>query len=368
MGVGALVLRSWRHTLLASVLSLGAPGDVEAFHEQGAANCNGCHLSHDGSLAGPSADAGLLIAESPTDVCLLCHAEHLGAVLGADPLAPPPERGAGNFVFLLEDNLNDAPDGSWSPIPGDAAGHNLVAPGHGLSADPRHPVAPGGSYPASRMGCTSCHDPHGNDNFRMLHSSGPVPAGEAFFSRPAPDAAGVGLDSAAEGPSHHTAYRSGMSGWCGNCHGRYHEGGSGSGFAHGVDRMLGAELRERYARYDGDADPTGGDPSRAYLPEVPFEDPTSAPASSAGPGVGSRIMCLTCHRAHASSAPAAGRWDFNVERLADDGRESGSHPLPSPYSDPEQGALCAKCHGEAVPAAEDPEALLRSWRDQRRQY
>jgi hypothetical protein len=91
---------------------------------------------------GPSADGGLLLAESPSDVCLVCHAQRLGSVLGTDPLVPPPETGPGNFVFLTEDNLNDAPGGVTGPIRGDAAGHNLVAPGHALRADPRHASAP----------------------------------------------------------------------------------------------------------------------------------------------------------------------------------------------------------------------------------
>ena len=42
----------------------------------------------------------------------------LGEVLGTNPLAPPPERGAGNFVFLFETNINDAPDGATNVIPG----------------------------------------------------------------------------------------------------------------------------------------------------------------------------------------------------------------------------------------------------------
>lgn len=363
MALGASKGSIAKLTLLTWLLS-SAPL-AHAFHEEGAANCNGCHLSHpggDGTLLGPSADDGLLIAESPSDVCLLCHAESLGSVLGSDPLAPPPERGAGNFVFLLEDNLNDAADGSWQPIPGDAAGHNLVAPGHGLSADPRYAVAPGGRFPANRLGCTSCHDPHGNGNFRMLHSSGPVLSGVAHFARPAPDALGTDIGSAPESPDHHTAYRSGMSDWCGNCHGRYHESGSGSGFEHETNDALDASFQERYLAYAGDADPDGGHPARAYLPEVPFEDPTNDPAGSSGPGSRSRIMCLSCHRAHASSAPAAGRWDFGVALLADDGKASGSHPIPDPYRDPQQGPLCAKCHGASTPGAEDPVELLRSWR------
>ena len=65
---------------------------------------------------------------------------------------------------------------------------------------------------------------------------------------------------------------------------------------------------------------------------------------AAGPDGGGRVHCLTCHRAHASSAPQAGRWDFAVEFLIDDGVSSGSHALPSPYPALEQDSLCNKCH------------------------
>ena len=163
----------------AGVLARG--GDAWAFHEKGVANCNGCHLTHGdpGKLVGPSADKGLLIAESPTDVCLVCHARGSGQVFGVDPLVPPPETGPGNFVFLTEDNLNDATGGRLNPILGDAAGHNVFAPGHGLRADPRHTLAPGGTFPSAELGCTSCHDPHGNANFRMLHGAGASIGGAA---------------------------------------------------------------------------------------------------------------------------------------------------------------------------------------------
>ena len=52
---------------------------------------------------------------------------------------------------------------------------------------------------------------------------------------------------------------------------------------------------------------------------------------------------LSCHRAHATSAPDAGRWDFSVTGLAEDGIESGSYALPNPY-DGNQRSLCNKCH------------------------
>ena len=134
-----------------------------------------------------------------------------------------------------------------------------------------------------------------------------------------------------------------MGPWCGNCHGDYHDQGL-SAFEHPSDELLDSEERDWYNAYDGDDNESGGTTALAYLPEVPFEDPGAASGSRVGPGPGSRVMCLTCHRAHASSAPASGRWDFNVSLLMEDGDESGSWPIPDPYMSPNQGTLCRKCH------------------------
>lgn len=342
------------------VLSL-APARAVAFHQAGVANCSGCHVTHTGE--GGAVVGALLNAESPSDVCLTCHATSQGAVLGSDPLAPPPLLGAGNFVFLLEDELNDSPTGLGGPIPGDAAGHNVVAPGHSLKADARHTLSPGGGFPSSRLGCTSCHDPHGSASFRLLRGAGSAQPGTPAFAFPAPEAVGLGLRSAPESAQRHTAYRAGMSNWCANCHGRYHDQAA-TGFEHDSDAVLPGPVRTRYNEYQGDADPTGGIESVAYLPEVPFESADATTSSTEGPGPGSRMMCLTCHRAHASSGPAAGRWDFNVTLLAEDGRPSRSYAIPSPYLDPSQGPLCAKCHvgGESLrPQAPNPFATPPAW-------
>ena len=90
--------------------------------------------------------------------------------------------------------------------------------------------------------------------------------------------------------------------------------------------------------------PTGGNSVIAYLAAVPFEDASSSVNSTQGPTTVSRLTCLTCHRAHGSSAPHSGRWDFNVAKLGDDGIVSGSYALPNPYFDPGQDRLCFKCH------------------------
>lgn len=302
------------------------------------------HDSEDGMSAGGGYPM-LLIASTPTEVCLTCHATAYGAVLGDNPLLPPPEKGAGNFVFLYEDNLNDAPDGLTNPIPGEAAGHNVIAPSYGLVADSRWSTSPGGTFPTNELGCTSCHDPHGTDRFRILNTTGPVQDGLFSFTAPAPNADGIDLGptGGAEAANNHSAYRSGITAWCANCHGEYHHHAGNQEFEHEPDHSFGGSSARQYNEYNGDDDPGGGTIAAAYLPLVPFEDVTMTTDRITGPSSASRINCLSCHRAHASSAPHAGRWDFYVDLLADDGAVSGSYPIPNPYG-PNQGQLCRKCH------------------------
>lgn len=331
---------------ISILLLLSASGF--AFHDGGVAHCSGCHITHNSEDGIPqvvgSADGGpmLLLFESEVDLCLSCHASQAGAVMAVDPTNPPPEKGAGNFGFLLEDNINDGPDGAINPIPGSRAGHNVISPTWGITADPNNLSAPGGSYSSANLTCTSCHDPHGNTNYRMLWSSGQTNSSGFTFTQSAPEAIGLDLNGQ-ESRTSHTAYRSGWSGWCSNCHGLFHNR-PGDPFDHPSSRGVGANAASTYNQYDGPTSPTGGDPTLAYIPQVPFEDPLMATNSTTGPSASDRFNCMTCHRAHATSAPAALRWDPNVQFLSEDGVISGSYPQPDPYNDPTQRALCVKCH------------------------
>jgi hypothetical protein len=305
------------------------------------------HNSQDGVLVDPDSPLGnpwLLTDATPSDVCLSCHGLELGAVFGDDPLAPPDEKGGGNFVFLLEDNLNDGHEGGLNPIPGDAAGHNLDAPSRGVGPDGTLTSSPGGNFPGSALGCSSCHDPHGNANFRLLYGLGAVKSGVTFLFD-APEAEGLSIFFGSEANDNHTAYQSGMSGWCGNCHGDFHDEFGGR-LEHPSGSTLGGTIANVYNLYNGTTDQTGGAQATAYLAAVPFEDLAAAVTSTEGPAAGSTVMCLTCHRAHATSAPDAGRWDFNVTFLHEDGVESGSYQIPDPYGDLNQRSLCNKCHNQ----------------------
>ena len=353
-------------TAVAVVAIFAAP--AAAFHDGGVAHCNGCHTMHNSQGGAIMADGGspgqgisnyLLLGATPSDTCLRCHAGDGGSyhVLASDPLVPTDERGAGDFVFLLEDNVNDGHAGATNPIAGYAAGHNIVAPGHGISADPVLTTAPGGTFPAADMACSSCHDPHGTDSFRLLYGANRLVRTDGstyLFPNAAPTAEGLGLFFGVESNSNHTAYQGGMSAWCGNCHGDFHN--NAAALIHPSGVPLGSDIASAYNAYNGTTDcvnnpaasglPCGtGTQPTAYLAQVPFEDPANTTTSTAGPSSGSVVMCLTCHRAHATSSPDAGRWDFNVTLLDEDGVESGAFALPNPY-DANQRSLCNKCHSK----------------------
>ena len=74
-----------------------------------------------------------------------------------------------------------------------------------------------------------------------------------------------------------------------------------------------------------------------------------------GPSGTDEVMCLTCHRAHASAFADATRWDMSETFLAD------SHPATTDIDfvqadvdnkyytytfDPDQRSLCNKCHAK----------------------
>jgi hypothetical protein len=344
-----------RRALLVSMLCVSVAllfsGNAFALHNQGVAHCNACHTMHN-SQNGAPVDPGhpegnpwLLINATPSDVCLSCHSTGSRGVFAVSPLAPNNQHGGGDFCFLTEDNINDGYGGGTNPIPGSKSGHSIVAPSKGVIADPVLTHSPGGTFSSDMLGCSSCHAPHGNTNFRLLNGVGAVQDDVFVFTNPAPSAVGIALSSSAvESNTNHTAYHSGMSDWCANCHGDFHNLGQGV-LKHVNGVPVGGTISNNYDHYNGTTHYLSGTHTTAYLKDVPFEDAATTVSGTTGPTAGSTVMCLSCHRPHATSSPDAGRWDFNVTFLSEDGVASGSYAIPDPYASPGvQRSLCNKCH------------------------
>lgn len=341
---------------VAAILIIFAQtGIAFAFHEGQGQYCNGCH-----SIRSP-----IIRGSDPSSTCLRCHAE-LGmyyTVLSDEGSMFSP---GGDFYWLRK-TFTWEKGAITRRSEGDNHGHNILSYDYELYEDSTLPEAPGGTYPSASLSCISCHDPHerssATGNYRLLGGVGYDGVnfeGGIIFVNPAPIAAADAYDWT-ESDTRHVDYGSGMSEWCGNCHG---------GFLHnrnmhpaGNDKTLSPRMISNYNMYVKTGN-MGGSPSDAYLALVPFERGTTDvnlldPWSTSGPGSegNANVMCLTCHRAHASAFNNIGRWDFSATFLYDshpqygDDGATGNDVFNSYYGrdivadfGEYQRQLCNKCH------------------------
>lgn len=357
-------MRLFKLMALASALILASSGAALAFHDGGVADCQGCHTMHNSMDGQQVADTAfgneyLLITGNASDTCLDCHAAY-GQFRNGTGYGP-----GGDFYWLTKTYTWSGHGGTVESA-GDNHGHNVVSPANGLGEDMTLSAAPGGDFDASYLRCTSCHDPHGNMNFRLLYGTamGPVYNGGRYdFDNEAPIAKGNSrrtypTGGGNESNTRHTIYKSGMSEWCANCHTTFHSDNT-TNFVHPTGDELGSTIAAAYNAYISTDQPTGGNPATSYWGLVPFEavnvdlataDPTNY---TQGPTGVDQVMCLSCHRAHATPFADAGRWDFGETFIAD------SHPQPTDtgwtqadqdnmYYDytfvTNQRSLCNKCH------------------------
>ncbi len=340
-----------------AILVLGFVSPALAFHDGSVAHCDGCHTMHNSEgglpiIAGGTvgvAGSFLMKGADPSSTCLNCHAGSgtyhvFNNAGGATNLTP-----GGDFEWLTKTFTFTGPD---SPINGWNLGHNVVAADYGLVADPDiTSTSPGGGFPAANLQCSSCHDPHGKvtsrvgtvvgsgsfggadpgggqilGNYRLLGDVGYNPGGGAGVLNGAAPVAATVPNGSTEADDAHTDYGSGMSEWCANCHHAFSNATVGT-HAHpaGNADNLGGTVSGNYNLYVATGNLTGS-AGTAYLALVPFEQGTTDrtvldPTTILGPSGSDNVMCLTCHRAHASAFKNAGRWDFTAPLLVD------SHPL-----------------------------------------
>ncbi|MBI5664592.1 MAG: cytochrome C [Nitrospirae bacterium] len=388
--IAILLLTGGQFTLLL-------PGVLYAFHEGGVGYCEGCHDLH-GPLQARIPDTSesdalipdtyMLKGSDASSTCLICHAE-AGAFYNIFSGDGSRYTAGGDFYWLKK-TFASTVNGRIYLSEGDNHGHNVIAADYGLAEDRLSDSAPGGAYPSFSMGCTSCHNPHGTisgnannskpiavsgsygsvapqgtiaGNFRLLGGigyDGGSSSGGISFANPAPVAV-AHQSNWTETNTNHTAYGSGMSEWCGNCHNELlsgsdkHPAGNSARLSNAIVTNYNIYIKTGNSR---------GMQAVSYLSLVPFELGTADkylldPSSSSGPDSfgQANVMCLTCHRVHASAFPFIGRWDFKATFISDshpgpgDSGVSGNDVLNSYYGrdmvaefGQYQRQLCNKCH------------------------
>ncbi|MEK6776202.1 MAG: hypothetical protein AABY87_04875 [bacterium] len=347
------------------LITLFFPGSGQAFHEGGDNYCQGCH---DSKSRGVGTGTLMIKGSDPSSTCLECHAER-GAFYNIFSREGSSYTPGGDFYWLRK-NFARNQGNQYYLSTGDSHGHNIVAMDYGLNPDGRLSTAPGGTYNSHTLGCNSCHDPHAklNSSYRLLAGMGYEGGSESsgtIFVYDAPVASAPSQDWT-ETDSNHPAYGSGMSEWCTNCHtDMLDRGAAMGGISHqsGNHAKLSRAMVSIYNSYVKSGDLSGSQ-ANAYLALVALElgttdDLVLNPANTSGPDSAgnANVMCLTCHRSHASAFQSMGRWDFKATFISEstpqagDAGASGSDVVNSYYGrdmaadfGPYQRQLCNKCH------------------------
>lgn len=358
-----------------------------AFHSGGVAECGGCHAMHKADAGGQiigASNANLLNNNTVSSTCFDCHSgptlssyHVLTYPLPAAGIPPVNRTPGGDFAWIAKTYTYTVRGAVTTYSPG---GHAVVAPEYQINNSGG--LAPGGTFPASQLGCSSCHDPHSKARmdsagaqvpaatfkiigsgsyptlatpatgeaaisayglYRLLYTNnsyytgagyaGPVPAtiaGGAVTFATAPLAVAPSTYNQSENTNQVIVRYANLPArtmglWCASCHPKMH---TNSGLlVHPIDVGLSAGIAGYYNVYVNSGNKAGA-AATAYNSLVPFAmngvarsalaaatSNTNAAAALSGPGSSDTVMCLSCHRAHASGFQGDVRWEYEGEFL-----------------------------------------------------
>lgn len=244
--------------LLASPAALTA-GD---WHNAAQLACADCHTQHNSerNLPGRTDNeitpaAHLLRRATAQELCLSCHD-------GSNPSAPDVVEPVGYVA--------DSAAGAFPNSGGIATDR-----AHHLN-NPTPEIPPGGTVPMI-LTCVTCHDPHGNGNYRNLRPDPAVRTVQTVVAN--------GSNPSQVYIPSNVIYKAGVSAWCAKCHGT-----ADPGIDHPIDKPIWGALLADYTRW-----------TTTTLPRVPVTSPTD----NLVPSADDQVNCLSCHKAHGSPNYAA---------------------------------------------------------------
>jgi len=390
------------------------------FHNGGVAECTGCHQMHNS----PNVNLLIAVDDSTTCLtCHGASGQssyHVASPVNDMPAGTPPnnEGPGGDFGWLQKSYLFTVSGVAATDL-GQTHGHNIIAAGYDngylANPDPDFPTAPGGTFPSASLSCTSCHDMHGKGRYlttglyaktgqsiytsgsygalpstaitgelmatgvyRLLRGGGDTVGTVTFTSNPPVAVVNSTYNRSEYFTQTRTAYGTGMSTFCGTCHPQMHGIGT-VGSTHPQDVQMSSTVQGNYNSYVKSGDLTGS-ATTSYLSLVPFEENLTYSTTNIntlkshaqtdnsflnGPGSGTVsatpfVMCLSCHRAHASGWANMFRWNNQVTNITvggayPTGNDAGfgrtSAEVAKAYYDynvtkwsASQRVLCNKCH------------------------
>ena len=256
--------------VLTAALTFSALGTAIAgdWHKEPNNVCTDCHTQHNSENGqpmrtdnNPTPAAHLLLRATAQDLCLSCHD-------GSKPGIP-------NVVSAGSGTVDWA--GGTFPLTDQATSTTS----HHLSASTPE-VPPGGTI-AMIVTCTTCHDPHGNNNYRNLRPDPTRTNLAPVTVMTAQTLTANGSNASQVYVYNNIFYQQGISAWCGQCH-----GATDPGTGHPVDLQIFKAKNADYSQW-----------ITTNLPRVPVNSPTD----NVIPSKDDQVNCLSCHKAHGSTNP-----------------------------------------------------------------
>jgi predicted CXXCH cytochrome family protein len=278
--------------------------------------CAGCHRAHTGQAA------GLLVSAQP-GLCYTCHGSSAtGSVLNVADGAYE-GAGGGNLLAGGFSSYGGQPatsshraDGTWRTMWGSGGASGECDYCHAAANIPIDPSIPNtvefqqnldslgnltNMNSLVQLNCSSCHDVHGNGNYRILRyaeycaqPAGPWDSHSSAFGVNVPCA--VTVTSNEGGTNNYTTpqYLSGLTDWCSTCHSNYRNQTDikdfwGMSFPMEFDSLDGNGNVFRY-RHSANAQ------LGAKTTVLPLNDLTDN-----GNSADDELNCITCHFAHGTN-------------------------------------------------------------------
>jgi hypothetical protein len=246
---------------------------------------------------------------NPNQLCLSCHN-------GSDPKSPD----------ILDPVTQYSGSGDEHSAGGFFTGGDGVTNANGHDLGGAGSTVPLSTIGTMQISCVSCHEAHGNGNYRNLKPDPGIGGGRNVvldvdvFENVSPPIPPTSSGVVQAYKRSNIGYRSGVVQWCIQCHDQALAGGPTIGTSHPNEAPMSGFLADasHWAAGTGSGFGAATDDGEEGIPRVRFQEPGATSYETAtAVSVTNQVFCLSCHHPHGGSFEYGMTWPANDPGNAD---------------------------------------------------